>query len=245
MKKIGIVGGIGWPSTIEYYRLICEASQRYHSTDKIAGPVPMPEMVIESLDIHVTVTNRGTEDPATWVVWDRYFQSALARLEASGADVLVMASVTPHTRLATLSEAITTPIISVYDSVGAYCQKSGIKNLLLLGTMPTMTTTAFADRLAHWAVSGSYPVDSADINTVVATIDQLYQNKKTGAAEAIQSVVHNSVDSHSTVVCLACTELPLAFETGANLAEFSYNGIRFINAAVIHAEDVFEACITY
>jgi len=43
MKKIGIIGGIGWPSTIEYYRHICELSLAYHAKKSIAGPVPMPE----------------------------------------------------------------------------------------------------------------------------------------------------------------------------------------------------------
>jgi aspartate racemase len=64
MKKIGIIGGIGWPSTIEYYRHICKLSLAYHANLNITGPAPMPEILIESLNLNFAATNRGTSEPA-------------------------------------------------------------------------------------------------------------------------------------------------------------------------------------
>ena len=84
MKKIGIIGGIGWPSTIEYYRHICELCLAYHADKNISGPAPMPEMLIESLNLNYAVTNRGTSKPGSWDVWDTYFNNALRRLSAGG-----------------------------------------------------------------------------------------------------------------------------------------------------------------
>ena len=81
MKKIGIIGGIGWPSTIEYYRLICEASQHYHNDQEFSGPIPIPEIAIESLNMNFTVNNRGSIKPGSWETWDAYFKSAISRHE--------------------------------------------------------------------------------------------------------------------------------------------------------------------
>ena len=72
MKKIGIVGGVGWPSTIEYYRLICEASQLYHKGKDFSGPIPIPEISIESLNMNFTINNRGSSEPGSWAAWDDY-----------------------------------------------------------------------------------------------------------------------------------------------------------------------------
>ena len=58
MKKIGIIGGVGWPSTIEYYRIICEESQAYHADKDVSGPIPMPEISIESLNLNFSINHR-------------------------------------------------------------------------------------------------------------------------------------------------------------------------------------------
>ena len=51
MKKIGILGGLGWPSTVEYYARLCTESQKYFSRLNFSSPFPIPEIVIESLNI--------------------------------------------------------------------------------------------------------------------------------------------------------------------------------------------------
>jgi len=139
MKKIGIIGGIGWPSTVEYYRIICEASQLYHRDKYFLGPVPMPEISIESLNMHFTVNHRGSSERDSWSTWDGYFQLALNRLEKSGAEVIVIASATPHTRLKEISKGTNVPIISLYESLGMHCKANKITRVLVFGTMPTMT----------------------------------------------------------------------------------------------------------
>ena len=106
MKKIGIIGGLGWPSTIEYYRHICELSLEYHANKNIAGPSPMPEILIESLNLNFAVTNRGTSEPGSWDIWDSYFNNALGRLSKGGAELILIAAVTPHARLNEISKGI-------------------------------------------------------------------------------------------------------------------------------------------
>ena len=54
MKKIGIVGGVGWPSTVDYYRLICKAANAHFKAMGTSLPYPTPPMTIESLVMHET-----------------------------------------------------------------------------------------------------------------------------------------------------------------------------------------------
>ncbi|MCB1701756.1 MAG: aspartate/glutamate racemase family protein [Halioglobus sp.] len=245
MKKIGVVGGVGWPSTIEYYRLICEASQLFHKDKDVSGPVPMPEISIESLDMSFTVNNRGSSEPGSWKEWDEYFNSALKRLVKCGAELILIASVTPHTRLKEISKGIHIPVISIYDSVGSYCNSNGIKDLLVLGTMPTMNSPMFKDALGPFGVNVSYPETAGMKEKIVQIIERLYQNQTDGAASDIDKIVKSCISEKelsSTTVCLGCTELPLAFEGSSNLSGFEHDAVRYLNSSVVHALSVFEAC---
>ncbi len=104
MKKIGILGGLAWPATVEYYKAICQLSQTYHATSALSGPSPMPEMCIESVNINYSYNRRGRfGDEMSWKEYDAYFHAALQRLEASGVDFAIIASNTPHNRFETIT----------------------------------------------------------------------------------------------------------------------------------------------
>jgi aspartate racemase len=246
MKKIGIVGGIGWPSTIEYYRLICEASQQYHNDIEFSGPVPMPEISIESLNMNFTVNNRGSSESGSWDKWDACFKTAISHLEDSGAELIVLASVTPHGRLVEISEGVRAPIISVYDSIGRHCNLCGIEKLLIFGTMPTMTSPAFKDGMEKFGIKVIYPPTDELKANVLKVIEELYQNKTDGTSSVIDEIVRSCLSENqlnSTAVCLGCTELPLAFDTCTGKPDFEHGGVRYLNSTVVHALSAFEACV--
>nr|WP_246392883.1 aspartate/glutamate racemase family protein [Halomonas organivorans] len=243
---MGILGGVGWPSTIEYYRLVCEASLAYHRGREFSGPTPMPEIVIESLDMNFTINNRGTSEPGSWDVWDAYFHRALRRLEASGAELIVIASVTPHARLKEISHGIGVPVLSVYEAIGRQCAAQGIEKLLVLGTLPTMTSPAFRAGMAPFGVDAVAPSRQALKDDVAGIIGKLYRNEVEGAAEAIERVVRAAVPEQELAglaVCLGCTELPLAFPEHNGEPDFLANGIRYLNSSVMHATAAFQACV--
>lgn len=245
MKKIGIIGGVGWPSTIEYYRIICEESQRYHRSRGFSGPVPMPEISIESLNMNFTINNRGSDEQDSWNLWDSYFNNALHRLEKSGAEIISIASVTPHARLNEISLGINARVLSIYEAVGLYCNSMDIGNILVLGTMPTMTSSAFIRGMIRYSVSATYPADDSQKTKVVDIIGNLYQNVTDGAATLINEVVRQCVPENelrNTAVCLGCTELPLAFQDFIGEPSFEVDGVNYINSTVVHAKSIFAAC---
>lgn len=247
MKKIGIIGGVGWPSTIEYYRIICEESQAYHADKNVSGPIPMPEISIESLNLNFSINHRGSSELGSWDVWDHYFNSAIKRLETCGAKVISIASVTPHARLAEISKGSTVPIVSVYEAIGVYCKSINVTKLLVLGTMPTMTSPAFITGMRQFDIKAFTPPLAEQKDDVVAIIGDLYQNKTSGAGVSIDEVIRQCIPENElthTAVCLGCTELPLAFDKFKAESSFNINGVHYINSTVVHAKSIFKACVS-
>ncbi len=246
MKKIGIVGGVGWPSTIDYYKAICLLSQAYWGEQGHSNPLPTPEIAIESLNMNFTVNNRGSDVPGSWLVWDQYFQMALKSLESGGAELLVIASMTPHTRLAKISDAVNIPVLSIYDAIGHHCSTLGVKNLLVLGTRPTMTSQSFVEGTGNFGINSFYPQTNELKAETVRIIENLYHNRTEGASEMIKTVVRESVSLErlvDTAVCLGCTELPTAFDSLTTETEFNVDGITYLNSTAIHSKWAFKACI--
>jgi len=62
MKKIGIIGGVSWLSTVEYYKAICQLSHEYQYNKILNGPMAIPEMTIESLNINKSFNLRGAAE---------------------------------------------------------------------------------------------------------------------------------------------------------------------------------------
>ncbi len=137
MKKIGIVGGTAWLSTVDYYATICELSERHHASRGFASTPPTPEMSIESLDLNRALSYIGTiGDEESWEKFDAYHRDALRRLEASGADFAIIASNTPHHRFGAITSGIRMPVISIFEAVAKECACAGIEQVLVLGHGP-------------------------------------------------------------------------------------------------------------
>ncbi len=247
MKKIGIVGGVGWPSTIEYYRAICKLSQDHFSESAISGPSPIPEMHIESLNINYSVRCRGVPGQnATWMKFDEYFRGALKRLEDSGVDFAIIASNTPHNRFDSIIEGIQIPVISIFEAVAKSCRTHGIKDLLILGTGPTMSSQVFPECLKKHGIDAFVPAKDEDKAVIIELIGELYKGACEGGHHTIYQIVRSSygdTGDGQKAVCLACTELPLAFKGKEDVATFEEKDVFCINTSIIHAKAAFDYAV--
>lgn len=244
MKKIGIVGGVSWLSTVEYYKAICLLSHQHQFHKHLPGPPTVPEMSLESLNINKSFNLRGSYgDEASWRTYDSYFHDALKRLERSGADFAIIASNTPHNRFDAITKGITIPVISIFDAVAQECARHGAKRALILGTAPTMASPVFPAVLQKSGIAGFVPESERDRARVIELIDDLQAGGDNNAADEISAVVERSFSSGSDrrkVVCLSCTELPLAFPKFADNASFELDEILYLNTTVIHAKAAFD-----
>lgn len=244
VKKIGIIGGVSWLSTIEYYRTICELSHRDQEGVDALGPPSIPEMVVESLNINKSFNMRGIGDnPESWMQFEEYFRSALIRLETSGAEVAFIASNTPHNRFREITKEIGIPVISIFEATANRCLELDIKEALILGTAPTMESAAFSTVLSSKGINSSAPEREEDRLLIVKLISELQMGKEVSDNSAFQSVINNTENQFSGErigVCLSCTELSLLFPEYLDDPYFEVGGVLYLNTIIIHAIAVYE-----
>ena len=243
-KKIGIVGGVSWISTLEYYQAICEMSHRCQHGQKQDGPASIPEMTIESLNINKSVGLRGRPgDDDSWLAFEAYFRKALNRLEASDVDFAIIASNTPHNRFDQITEGLGIPVLNIFEEVARTCVKNKIVKALILGTEPTMSSQVFPKVLRKYGISGILPDIGNDQDEVISLIGLLQAEKNNRGAKLIQGLaekyLRTSPDDPSAV-CLSCTELSLAFPEHLNVPIFEINGITYLNTMLIHTKAAFD-----
>jgi aspartate racemase len=248
MKKIGIVGGVAWLSTVDYYSEICRLSERWHVANHFQGPPSTPEMTIESLDLNKAVSYLGIDgDEESWSQFDEYHRAALQRLEASGADFALMASNSPHHRFEAIVRGVGIPVISMLEAVAKESARIGATEVLILGTALTMSSARFREAFAKHGIEAAGPEDEVTRSMTVGLIAGLQLGKVEGAAERLGAIAKASFERQfraQSVVCLACTELPSAFPQLKTLPSFVVDGISYINTTVVHARAAFDlACV--
>ncbi|MGI9483874.1 MAG: aspartate/glutamate racemase family protein [Hyphomicrobiales bacterium] len=239
MKKIGIVGGVAWPSTMDYYRLICSGANAHFKALGTEPPYPAPPIAIESLVMAETRKLRGKPgSDEGWEAFDAVFRDAFKRLEASGCAFGLIASNTPHARLHAIKEGLSLPLISIFDETLKAAQETGAKIALVLGTSVTMRSANYPGILQSAGIEPNAPLPEDEIDAMQALIDhEFYEGASVTGTEALLDVCKRFVpEPDDTAILLACTELPLAFPDYRDSAIFSTRGFTFVNTTAAHAQ---------
>jgi aspartate racemase len=241
MKKIGIIGGLAWPSTVEYYSGLCKRTNEHFKARGVPAPYPTPHIIIESLNINETRKLRGRAgDEASWDGYERVFRETFLRLRKAGADIGVIASNTPHMRLNGITKGLDFPVVSILDATAQAVRNLSGERALILGTSVTMGSPAYAVTLEKYGIEALPRLDEKGAYELDRLIDiDLFQGEIEGARERILSLCRELVgDRTKDVVCLACTELPLAFPEHKEVASFKVDNMWFVNTTVVHIEAV-------
>ncbi len=235
MKKIGILGGVGWASTVDYYRAIAEGAGRYFAERGHGSPLPIPPMTIESVTQAKTRALRGVAgDEDSWAAFDAVFREALLTLEHAGCDFGIIASNTPHARLHAIREGVSMPILSIFDATADATALTGATNALVLGTAVTMQATNYADRLAAEGITANTRLPEPEIAEMQAMIDSDFYGGASDTAHAHLLAFCNKHATPGTAILLACTELPLAFPDHLDDPVFEADGHLFVNPSAAH-----------
>jgi aspartate racemase len=224
MKKIGIVGGTAWPSTVHYYSLICKQSE-------ISCGVT-PEFSIESLDLAYAMSLFGSDhDDASWSAFDAYYTAALERLEASGAQIAFLAAATPHHRFTQITRDVSLPVVHLVDAVAEAVVRGGFSEALLLATQVTMQSHPIRETFARAGLTVTLP-SSDDQEHLAALIERIQHGDAEDAAVEIDAI------AAGRPCILGCTELALAFPKDLARSVISRNGAPLFNSLAIHAKAV-------
>ncbi|WP_171102706.1 aspartate/glutamate racemase family protein [Ruegeria sp. HKCCD7255] len=235
MKKIGILGGVGWASTVDYYRAIAQGAGRYFAERGHGAPLPIPPITIESVVQAQTRALRGiagNED--SWAEFDAVFRNALLTLQSAGCDFAIIASNTPHARLHAIRQGVSMPILSIFDATAEATKTTGASKALVLGTTVTMQATNYADHLANHGIAANPRLPETEIAEMQAMIDTDFYGGASDGAHARLLDFCNRHATPGTAILLACTELPLAFPDHLDDPVFKADGHLFINPSAAH-----------
>lgn len=244
MKKIGIVGGLAWPSTVDYYTELCRRAEERHAAAGRARIPAIPEIGIESLDLARAASLIGIDgDEASWSRFDEYHRDALRRLEAGRAAFALIASNTAHHRFDEIVRGVGIPVIHIWEETARECARLGTAQVLILGTDVTMRSARLSARFANHGIEAAGPDDDDARTRTADVIAELQAGRTEGAAGRIERIAKESFArqfASPPFVCLACTELPLAFPERKRLASFSDRGVTYINSSAAHIAAAFE-----
>ena len=237
MRKIGILGGVAWPSTIEYYRMICAGSVAHFRAQGVAPPLPTPPMVIESIVQHDARKLRAgpDDDDDAWAAFDAAYRAPLQRLHAAGCDFGIIANNTSHTRLHSIRRGLDLPLVSILDETARATAKAGAKRALVLGTGVIMQSPAYAEALAAQGVGANERLPGDRIAALQTLIDTEFETPGSAAGLAGILGLCRDFGGPDTAVLLACTELPLAFPAHLQDPVFEAEGFLFVNTTAVHA----------
>jgi aspartate racemase len=202
MKKIGIIGGLSWVSTADYYKLLNEETQAR------LGGVASPPLVIESVNRQQyvdAVIERGDEAAAC-----RQILEAAQALERAGAAFIVISCNDVHRFVPEIEPEIGIPFLHIADATGAAIEQMGLKTVGLLGVRKTMEGDFYPSILAKRGIATLVP-DEPDRTTVHDKIyDELVMNVFTDATRAAYVRIIEWLGQRGAEgVVLGCTEIPL------------------------------------
>ena len=230
VKILGIVGGIGPESTIEYYRFILEG-YRARITDGSA-----PHLIIDSIDVNRGIAMLDANDLAGLT---NYISASVDRLTRAGADIALIAANTPHLIFGEVERRAGIPMISIVQAACDYARGRGLKRLGLLGTGFTMRAHFYQDAFARVGLELVAPDEPNRAFIHEKYIHELLKNSFLPETRAAILAILDRMQKEERIeaVILAGTELPLLLR-GADR-----EGLPFLDTTVIHVNAAVEAIL--
>ena len=226
MKKIGLVGGISWVSTIDYYRFINQG------VNARLGGLNFVECIIYSL-------NFGDVQAKSWDNAFELLLNACKNLKKSGVDGIALCANTAHLFARKLQEAIKLPIIHIIDETAKAITKEGFKKVGLLGTKFTMEKDFYKSKLEEYGLMVLVPGEQETRNYIQHTVKEElgigFINPETKANYI--AIVKELIDSGAECIVLGCTEIPMLI----GQADFT---IPVFDTTKIHSQAIVEYIIS-
>jgi len=198
MKKIGLVGGISWVSTMDYYKFINEG------VNSKLGGLNFAECVLYSL-------NFGDIQSVSWVNSFELLRNACESLKKSGVDSIVLCANTAHLFADKLQETIKIPIIHIVVETAKAVTKQGLKKVGLLGTKFTMEMDFYRNILEKFGLEVMVPEKQETRDYIQLTVKEElaigYINNET--KKNYITIANELIERGSECIILGCTEIPM------------------------------------
>ena len=201
MKTIGVLGGMSWESSLEWYRL---ANERVHT---LRGGHHSARILLDSLDFAEVEEMQARDD---WEAAGALLAARAHALEGAGAELLVLCTNTMHLVAGQIEDAVGIPFLHIADVTADAITKAGVRTVGLLGTAFTMERPFYTDRLAEHGIRTIVP-DEADRRLVHTVIyDELVHGViREESRRRYVEVIDRLVAEGAEGIILGCTEIEL------------------------------------
>lgn len=228
MKKVGLIGGMSWESTVTYYRIINE---------KVAenlGGSSSADMIIRSLDL---AEIEWLQDNSRWNAVAYILAEAARELERAGADIIVMASNTVHKVYDEVAASVSVPILHIAEPTVEAVQRAGVRTVGLLGTRYTMEGDFLKEKLEAAGIDVIVPaVDKIDLIHQAIFSEAVVGEVSAETKKMFIEVIDELADRGAQGVILGCTELGLMIRP-------EDSDLPLFDTAVLHAEKTVETIL--
>jgi aspartate racemase len=219
MKTLGIIGGMSWESTAEYYRLINEGVRTR------LGGLHSAELLIKSVDFHPVEQLQVRGD---WQTMGRDLAAMAAVLEGAGAEGIILATNTMHKVAPAIEEMIGVPFLHIADAAAGAIRRAGIERVGLLGTAFTMEEEFYRRRMTErFGIEVMIP-PSEDRRLIHRVIyDELCLGEcRSDSRDEFVRICEDLGNEGARGIVLGCTEIPLLIQQGhLNLPVFDTTAI--------------------
>ncbi|MEB1808820.1 MAG: aspartate/glutamate racemase family protein [Bacillaceae bacterium] len=228
MKTIGLIGGMSWESSSEYYRIINE------EVKKQLGGLHSAKCILYSVDFDEIERYQAEGD---WESAGKKLGEVALSLEKAGAAFIVICTNTMHKVIDYIQEKIQIPVLHIAEATANHIQKSNIKTVGLLGTKYTMEQDFYKSRIESNGLKVIIP-DQGERNIVNQVIyDELCLGEiRQSSKDYYQKVMESLVDKGAEGIILGCTEIGL-------LVKQEDSKVPLFDTTVIHAIEAVQTAL--
>ncbi len=225
MKTIGLIGGVSWVSTLEYYRRINT------QVNRAKGGAASARILLDSFNFEDILPHQLSGDEKAE---KKILVECAATLQRAGADVICICSCTTSMLVESIRRCIDVPLVNIVESIAEHVRVRGFARVGLLGTQRTMYGEFFRTVLHERGLQVVVPErrDGEEINRIIyqELINNVFRRSSSRTlCECIHKLRARGVDA----VILGCTELPL-------LADGKRNGVPLVDSIQVHVDDVLQ-----
>ena len=226
MKTLGLIGGMSWESSIEYYKLINEKTREllggHHSCQSLMYTVEFDEIV-------------KLQHEGKWAELDIIMSDAAKKLEDGGADLIILCTNTMHLCTKAILKKISVPFLHIAEATGQEIIAQNLKKVGLLGTKFTMEKDFYKEVLRHKFDIEIVLPNEQEMERVHTIIYQelVHGVIKKKSREEYKNIIRRMEEEGAEGVILGCTEIPLLI-SGSDV------NIPVFDTTKIHAEKAVE-----
>lgn len=228
MRRIGLLGGTSWESTVDYYRLLNEGARTR------LGGTHSADLLLRSVDFAEIEAKQVVDD---WIGLGRRYASEANTLVAAGASVLGICANTMHLLYDDVAAA-GAPVVHVVDAVADAATRAGFTTVGLLGTRYTMASQdLYPARMATRGIDVLVPdpEDAAEVHRII--YEELVLGQVLPAsAERLRGVIARLVGRGSQGIVLGCTELGM-------IVEPALSAVPLLDSLALHVDALLDAAL--